>query len=183
MASRFKVFDPDVRGTARYRSHSSSMISHQRLKPAHVPHFLMPEPRLFNNSAASERLRTAGESPERTTAPERPTAGVDAVQHPAVAGQKGAGILDADRALERRLGQIAHLRRHVDHAPPAPASTRYLQGKKSLAESRICRTGGRGPASAGGQQAAGNRAQSAFPGLVGAQTWAPACAGPRLRPT
>ena len=41
--------------------------------------------------------------------------GVNAIENAAVTGQQVAGVFDASRALERGLGQVAHLGSRVHH--------------------------------------------------------------------
>ena len=74
----------------------------QGLKPqVIVPYSLRLEP-LVNNLRVPEHR---GGEEQR----------VNAVQHAAMAGKQGAGVLDAGRALECGLSQIARLCCHVDH--------------------------------------------------------------------
>src|ERR1035441_4018356 len=72
------------------------------------------EPRMasrFKIRKALEHLVNNLSVPQRWSGQQQ---GVDAVQDAAMAGQQGTGVFDAYGTLERGLGQIAHLRSHID---------------------------------------------------------------------
>ncbi len=81
------------------------------------------------HSSPSERLANHLSVPQHRSGQQQ---GIDAVEHAAVARQQASGILDAGRALERRLGQDRPPARPHSPPRPSPASTTRPHRKESL---------------------------------------------------
>src|ERR1035438_2445811 len=96
--------------------------------------------------------------------------GVYPVQNAAMAREQRAGILDANRTFESRLGQIAHLRGHIHQYGQSQPIPKIL-GVRELRRVPLRQPGGQVNQAAGSSHATRDRAQRALPGLVGTQRW------------
>jgi len=93
--------------------------------------------------------------------------GVNAVEDTAVAREQGSGVLDAGRTLERGLSQIAHLGGEVDDGgedEPVP----IISGKGEDGGVPLLEELGEAEEPGGHEDAAGDGANGALPGFVGA---------------
>src|SRR6202522_175871 len=94
--------------------------------------------------------------------------GVNAVENATMTGKEGAGIFDANRALEGGLGKIADLGGDVDgdgQHQPVPELLR----KRELGGVELGQVSGEPEEAAGDEQAAQRRCDCAFPGFVGTE--------------